>query len=198
MTHSGSGEVGEAKFLLTDEDWQVSDFDGSRATRQDSADILYVCTHGKTSPGTYRAILHEADWEPLVTGIGLGAGPWIAVFDTCDLIKLTDPRLATGSAWTVGPALRLLLGFASLATVDKGPSQRGKAFAANLLMGMPIASAWLEAVHSTGFPGLDLAIAIALGDDLADARTALTSASLILPPPRRRSATAVAAWKVCH
>jgi hypothetical protein len=187
-----------ADFLLIDENLDVKDFNGVRAALQDSVDILYVCMHGKTAPGKYQAELYAADWQPFVTGIGNGPGPWIAVFDTCDLIDLSDPRLTGHAKWAVGQSLRLLLGFASLATVDTGPSGRGKAFATNLAAGLPVADAWLQAVHSTGFPGMDRAIAIAFGDNPSDARTVLSSATLASPAKARASATPAAAWKVCH
>jgi hypothetical protein len=187
-----------ADFLLVDESWDVQDFNGKRAALQDSVDVLYVCTHGQKATGSYRAVLHGADWEPFVTGIGNGTGPWIAVFDTCDLIDLSDPRLTGRGSWMVGKSLRLLLGFASLATVDTGPSVRGRAFAANMTAGLAVADAWLQAVHSTGFPGLDRAIAIAFGDDPSDARTVLDSATLASPVSARTAATPAIAWKVCH
>jgi hypothetical protein len=187
-----------ADFVLIDERWDVQDFDGKRATLQDSVDVLYVCTHGQTGTGGYRALLHGADWEPFVTGIGNGTGPWVAVFDTCDLIDLTDPRLAGSGSWTVGNSLRLLLGFASLATVDTGPSVRGRAFVDKMSAGLPVADAWLQAVHSTGFSGLDRAIAIAFGNDPLDAHTVLDTATLASPLSARTAASPTIAWKVCH
>jgi hypothetical protein len=175
----------ELAFMRFDDDLRVDDLDGTVGSLATSVDVLYLAAHGSARNGIYRASLHDDDWTPAEMGLGSEA-PAVAVFDTCDLVDLGNPRWhAEWSKPSVGRALRLVLGFASQATVSPDTTRRGAAFARNLAVGIPLASAWLRAVHDTGFAGLDVGIAIALGDDAADAERVLREATLdALPGPR--------------
>jgi hypothetical protein len=186
------------EFLVFDERLEVADLDASAHALAESADLLYISTHGECRGGTYRAILHAADWEPSRSGLG-NERPLFAVFDTCDLVDPDDENWQ--APWTeedVGRALRLILGFASPATVSPETSARGAAFAQNLAAGQPVARAWLSAVHDTGFPGTDVGIAIALGDDEADAESVLRTATASNLPAPRTSRTASIACEMSH
>jgi Family of unknown function (DUF6345) len=172
------------EFLSCDEELTLNDFNGATRRLQESADIFYLTTHGVYAAG-YSALLHKNDWRPNASDIGR-AKPVVAVFDTCFLIDSTttwEPHWAVN----LGPSLRLLLGFDNLAAIDRGSALRGRAFAENLLAGDTFADAWLKAVRSTTVR-YNKAIAIAIGDDVADARSVLSSAKLTHMPGPRTSA----------
>lgn len=188
---------GHIRFIGIDERLSASDFDGSQQMLADSVDLLYVASHGEyTSASTYRLILHADEWS--VSGLNLGAGgPSVAVFDTCDLLDLNDPQWPT--AWrSAGAALRLLLGFASPATVATDSTLRGQVFAEKIVGGDPIGPAWLQAVHATSYAGIDLAVAVGFGDTAEDANWALREMTLADLPTPRGDIPACIEIEVCH
>jgi Family of unknown function (DUF6345) len=195
LTYAAS--VRAVEFVRFDEALAVDDLDGTNTSLAESVDVLYLSGHGECGGGTYKAILHSGDWPPS-NGIGF-TGPVVAVFDTCDLVDLNNPSWDTHwRSSTVGPALRLLLGFASVATVSQASSIRGDAFARNVEAGVPIAEAWLKAVHGTAPLGADLGIAIAFGDDAADAASILHTARIDALPGPRAAVAPTLAYAVCH
>jgi hypothetical protein len=171
----------EVRTLFCDEDLTLNEFQSVRI--HETADIFYLTTHGIFSAGGYRACLHATDWAPQATGIG-GQQTVVAVFDTCFLIDSTANWSGIWAKATFGPALRLMLGFDNLAGLDRGNALRGRAFAENLLNGHTFVDAWFQAVKNTT-PVYNKAIAIALGDNQADAVNILNTASLAaMPGPR--------------
>jgi hypothetical protein len=114
----------------------------------------------------------------------------VAVFDTCDLVDLKDPLWWQHWVWNVGPSLRVLLGFASPATIEQSSTRRGRLFGERIVSGAPIGPSWLEAVHSTGYAGLDLGVAIGLGDSPNDAEWALHRIRMGDLPARRTNVPA--------
>lgn len=184
-------------FLRFDEALTASDLDGTTDALAGAVDFFYVASHGTcATPGQYKLILHSGEWA--VSGADLGSsGPSVATFDTCDLVDLTDPGWV--SPWlTAGPSLRLLLGFASPATVAQNSTLRGLEFATKILAGDPVAPSWLQAVHQNSYAGTDLAVAIAFGDDIADADWALHDMTLADLPSPRLPGTPTASAEVCH
>jgi hypothetical protein len=150
---------------------------------QDRVHLLYVMTHGKFSSSGYEACLYTSNW--VIGNAALGnAKLVVAVFDTCELIK--------GSNWAsqwqlanLGTHIRLLLGADGSLAIDRGSALRGRAFAENLLHGKTFADAWIQAVHHTTNSQYKKAVAIGIGDSVADAENVLDTASLTsLPPPR--------------
>ncbi len=188
------------EFMTFDEELMVDQLDGSKARIQENSDVIYFSTHGGYSHGRYRVYLKRGEWFP--TQVALGQkGPAIAVFDTCDLVDLSDANWS--KEWQgshIGPALRLVLGFASLASDCDGSSSRGARFAKHMIAGKPVVEAWLTAVHSTAFDHdtYDRGFAIALGDDPQDARDTLDNATLGLWPGPRTGPVIHIAWKLCH
>jgi len=91
---------------------------------------------------------------------------------------------------SVGPSLRLLLGFASPASIEHVSTTRARQFAEEILSGAPIGPAWLRAVHDTGYVGLDVGVAIGFGDSAADAKWALRGLTLDDLPAIRKTPTA--------
>ena len=174
-------------FLRFDEGLKTTDLDGTSDQLADSVQFFYCASHGEYKPSSYSLILYQADWKPCTTGLG-NSKLAVAVFDTCDLIDLKDPAWPNPWIASVGLHLRLLLGFASPATVATDSTARGKVFANKVVSGDPIGPAWLEAVHSTAYAGADVGVAIGFGDDTADADWALHSMTLAdLPRPRKLS-----------
>jgi hypothetical protein len=186
------------KFMRFDEDFQVSDLDGTNNRIADSVDLLYVSTHGQSDISGYRVALRDADWAPCASGFG-DAGPSVAIFDTCDLLNLRDPEWY--KPWItskVGHSLRLLLGFASAATVAQTTTKRGHDFAKSILSGMPIGPAWLDVVHHIGYSGMDLGIAVGFGANLSDAEWSLNRMTLKDLPARRTRSTPSVVIRACH
>lgn len=185
------------KFLNFDEGLQVADLDGTNQALACSVDLFYIASHGEyTSTSTYKLILHSGDWQ--VSGLDLGNNaPSVAAFDTCDLLDLNDAQWH--SAWqSAGPSLRLLLGFASPATVAIDSTLRGHDFAQKIVAGDPIGPAWLQAVHGNSYPGTDLGVAVGFGDDAADAYWALHNMTLSDLPKRRSGGLPSIQIEVCH
>jgi hypothetical protein len=192
------GDQAHVKFLRFDEALLRDDLDGTSAQLAESADLVYFASHGECHAQGYSLILHDSDWKPCAKGLGTGSLS-VAVFDTCDLVNLHDP--AWREAWiaSAGIHLRLLLGFASPATVATDSTVRGKAFAAKIISGKALGAAWLQAVHDTAYAGADVAVAIGLGSDTSDARWALHEMKLAdLPRPRTPEFPTVAVAAVCH
>ena len=183
------------KFMRFDEGLRAPDLDGTTDRISDGVDLLYVSTHGECRKSEYQAILYDANWRPCANGFG-DSGPSVAVFETCDLIKLADADWHKPWVASAGPSLRLLLGFASLATIEQVSTKRGRLFAERILSGAPIGAAWLEAVHSTGFTGLDIGVAIGFGDSASDADWALHRLRLDDLPATRHESHAIAAMEV--
>jgi Family of unknown function (DUF6345) len=184
-------------FMHFDEALPVDKLDGTVSSLAESVDLFYVSSHGQyTSASRYQLVLHANDWP--VTGASLGnGGPSVAAFDTCDLIDLTDPAWKT--PWlSPGSSLRLLLGFASPATVAENSTRRGQTFAAEILADNPIGPSWLYAVHQTGYAGTDIGVAVAFGDDSADADWALHDLKLTDLPALRSSTTPKIEVETCH
>ncbi|WP_159425470.1 DUF6345 domain-containing protein [Streptomyces sp. fd1-xmd] len=175
-------------FLRFDEELLAEDLDGTRTSLADAVDFLYLSTHGETKSADYKVVLHGADWSPAASGLGAG-GPVVAVFDTCDLLDLSEVNWMDPWSQGAGSVLRLILGFASPAAFDKSASLRGAAFAENLQAGIPIAQSWLIAVHQTSLPDTDVGVAIAIGDDDDDADYILHHSTLDNPPAPRTGST---------
>jgi hypothetical protein len=172
--------------LTVDESFEAVDFDGTRTRRGDGLDVLYVASHGELRGGIFRLVLHHDDWSAAVDGLD-GDAPCVVVFDACNLVDVGDPNW--GDPWTAvtRPRLRLVCGFASNATVGKGPARRGLAFAQALWRDEAVAAAWIDAVASTKlwFRRADKAVAIGFGStdqDAAGALTATLSELQALPP----------------
>jgi Family of unknown function (DUF6345) len=184
-------------FLNFDERLKVADLDGTNQALACSVDFLYVASHGEyTSSSTYKLILHTGEWP--VSGSDLGAGaPSVAAFDTCDLLDLNDPQWPT--AWqTAGSSLRLLLGFASPATVAADSTLRGRVFAEKILAGDPIGPAWLQAVHGNSYLDTDLGVAVGFGDSLDGADWALHDMTLSDLPKPRYGGSPIIEVEACH
>jgi hypothetical protein len=62
-------------YLRFDEGLTVADLDGSQRMLHETADILYVSTHGSFSGNGYTAMLHNSDWLLDVTRIGIRKAP---------------------------------------------------------------------------------------------------------------------------
>jgi hypothetical protein len=180
-----------------DESLIARDLDGTSGQIAESGEFFYCASHGEYRSSSYSVILHSADWNPCTRGLGLNRLA-VAVFDTCDLLDLNDPTWSNSWTASVGVHLRLLLGFASPATVAEDSTIRGRAFASKIIQGDPIGPAWLEAVHSTAYPGIDLAVAVGFGDDPQDARWALQDMKLADLPRPRKASRPVTEVEVCH
>jgi hypothetical protein len=185
------------KFLRFDEALTAPDLDGTSARLAESVDFFYCASHGEYKTSSYSLILHNADWKPSAKGLGTNRLV-VAVFDTCDLLDLKDPKWPNPWIASSGPHLRLLLGFASPATVATDSTARGKAFANKIISGDPIGPAWLEAVHSTAYAGADLGVAIGFGDTTADADWALHDMKLADLPRPRKSSPPITQVEACH
>ncbi|MFI5697738.1 hypothetical protein ACIA58_38130 [Kribbella sp. NPDC051586] len=111
------------KFVTFDENLVDQDLDHGGDAQQ--VDILYVATHRLNGASGYELGLHADDWPVLAGGFG-DRGPVIVVFDCCDL---ADPAVIDWDrVWRtdkIGPQLRLVLGFASPASVSRQASIRG-------------------------------------------------------------------------
>lgn len=184
-------------FLRFDETLRTADLDGTKDRLADSVELFYCASHGEYKPSSYSLILHQANWKPCNTGLGKNKLA-VAIFDTCDLIDLNDNGWPNPWITSAGPNLRLLLGFASPATVATDSTARGKAFASKIIAGDPIGPAWLEAVHSTAYAGADLGVAVGFGDDPGDADWALHTMTLADLPRPRTSSTPVIEVEACH
>jgi hypothetical protein len=175
-------------FVRFDESLLLRDLDGTSGRITENVDLLYIATHGESHNSGYRVALRDQDWAPFASSFGC-SGPSVAVFDTCDLINLGDANWLGSWVSNVGSSLRLLLGFASLATFAHDSTRRGQRFAEMILAGDPIGPSWLKAVHSTSYPGLDVGIAVAFGDSSSDAKWALRELKLSDLPAKRGSST---------
>jgi hypothetical protein len=174
----------QASILSCDEHLEVSDFDGSNLRLAEELDLLYIATHGTFDSAGYHALFHRNDWTPGASGIGLSRLS-VAVFDTCFLIDSAQPWSSVWSNANLGNNLRLLLGFDSLAAMDRGSLLRGRAFAELISGGEPFASAWIKAVHQTRTSRYDKAVAVAIGNDFQDAQNIMDHMSIDhMPQPR--------------
>ena len=185
----------EARVIGLDEALRLSDLCAT-PTDGPAADLLYLCGHGEYRAGHFTFVLHDDEWSPAAQGL-VWPGPSVAVFDAGNLVDFDDAGwrealLDSG----VGAGLRLLLGYASLATGSRGGGLRGAEFARRLREGEPIASAWCRAVHATAPSEHDVAIAIAFGATKGSARRLLDTARLEdLPLPAE--APSDLAWTRC-
>jgi hypothetical protein len=136
--------------------------------RAEAVDVLYVCCHGRLKQGNFEVVMHADDWAPATSGLD-GNGPLVAVFDACNLLDPSDPSWDGPWASQPRPRLRLVLGFASLATVNKAAALRGEDFADRLARGDPVAGAWLAAVRSHDAHGRDRPVAVAFGASASEA-----------------------------
>lgn len=181
------------KFLRFDEGLSAADLDGTSGKLAESVEIFYCASHGEYKSSSYSVILCEKDWKPCARGLGASAGlgtngPSVAVFDTCDLLDPKDPNWPNEWVSNVGLHLRLVLGFASPATVAADTTVRGKAFAEEIIKGNPIGPSWLRVNQNTKYPGTDRAVAIGFGDNASEADWALHKMKLgDLPCPRKIS-----------
>jgi hypothetical protein len=186
------------KFLHFDEALLPADLDGTSKQLAESVDLVYFSSHGEYKAHSYSLILHDSDWKPCGKGLGTTSLA-VAVFDTCDLLDLNDPAWHNPWVSSAGPHLRLLLGFASPATVATDSTARGKAFAKKIIGGDPLGPAWLQAVHGTAYAGADVGVAVGFGDDSAGADWALHDMTLAdLPRPRESSSPPVTVVEACH
>jgi hypothetical protein len=176
----------QAKFVRFDEGLKAQDLDGTNDRIAETVDVLYIAAHGESPASGYRVALYSSYWTPSLDEFG-ATGPSVAVFDTCDLIDLRNAAWSAPWVAKAGRTLRLLLGFASPATVAHDSTRRGQAFAESILSGAPIGPSWLQAVNGTGYVGTDVGVAIGFGDDAADAGWALDQLTLADLPARRHS-----------
>jgi hypothetical protein len=185
----------DVRHLACDEGFEAAHFDGTQNQVADDLDLLYVAAHGELRRNVFQLVLHAGAWEPSSAGLDGSSGPRVAVFDACNLADLNDPDWPVPWEAVVRPRLRLVCGFASNATVGKGPTERGREFAELLEANEPVAGAWLHAVvtHSSWFPR-DTAVVVGLGADKADANDVLdaTLHDLLAMPDLTGPATAVA------
>ena len=182
----------EIEFLLCDELLKLSDLDGTKRTLADDVDLLYIVSHGELNSSqaprvNFEALLKDVNWEP-GGNKGIGNGSLTAVvFDTCHLIntsKKSGSKVVWGAA-SLGPNLRLLLGFDGPAAIDHELAERGYAFADNLIGGKTFATAWLQAVNSTNPPDYSRPVAIGIEDPAYTGQSVLDTASLSqIPSPR--------------
>jgi len=175
------------EFLSSDELW-----DGIYA-----ADLAYVCTHGELDSPYYRLLLNDSKGYVALSTSPNDDGSVVAL-DSCGLTDSRTPP--SNDNWIIQHRAhvtrRLWLGFAGPATITKGASARGRAFAEELLAGSPIAEAWLRAVHSTS-PSSDRAIAIGLAEDEERAQSLLAATSLNdLPLPCKNVGGLY--YRTCH
>jgi hypothetical protein len=177
-------------FLEFDEDLTGADLSGFNASSA-QLDILYVASHGMTTSSGYEVALNASDWAMMTSEFGK-TGPKVVIFDTCDLVDTSSPNwINNWRTSSIGPALRLVLGFSSLATVSQRSSIRGLAFAEEMAR-RPLAEAWYASIQETSYIGTDHPIAIALGDDDQDARRVLEETTIDdLPGPRTKSTLGV-------
>jgi hypothetical protein len=178
----------EVEFLVCDEMLDLADLNGTKRSLQDKAQILYLMTHGHFIGSGYDVYLHSTNWSPGVTGIGHSKLA-VAIFDTCELIDTQSP-VNWQSVWSrasLGVQLRLLLGFDGPAVIDQASALRADAFAENLVNGSTFADSWITAVAKTcGHSQYRKAVAIGIGDTMADAQAVLNSASLASMPSARQ------------
>ena len=185
----------EARVIGLDESLRLSDICDAPLDGP-PADLLYLAGHGEYRAGGFTFVLHDDEWSPTAQGL-VWPGPSVAVFDAGNLVDFDDAGwrealLDSG----VGAGLRLLLGYASLATGSRGTGLRGAEFARRLREGEPIASAWCRAVHATAPSEHDVAIAIGFGATIGAARHMLDTARLEdLPLPAE--APSELAWIRC-
>lgn len=172
-------QLGQVMALVTgpDERLLASDYDGRTNRLADSADALYLAGHGRQSKGQFELLLHADEWRPATSGLD-GAGPRIVVFDACDLVDPNSSGWAAPWLAMVRPNLRIVLGFASKATVSKAAALRGEEFAIRVMRGDTLASAWIGAVRSHDAHGRDRPAAIAFGRDEAEAQYLLDHGDL--------------------
>jgi hypothetical protein len=172
-----------------DHTFEVGNVDGSIGHVDDTGEIFYLSSHGRFVAGSgYDAILHSTLWAPGASGLGISRLV-VAVIDTCSLI---DGKLNWKQEWqnaTIAPSVRLLLGFDGSAPGDKGSSQRGAAFADELLSGKTFADAWLIAVKNSLVSGTGTPVAIGVGDTAASAQSVLSTAAISSMPPARSGST---------
>ncbi|WP_427891346.1 DUF6345 domain-containing protein [Kribbella sp. GL6] len=182
----------EAHLVTFDENLDDADLDPGGSAQQ--VDILYVATHGMRGANGFELALHANDWRLLGGGFG-DNGPAIVIFDCCDLVDLTakdwDRQWRTDR---LGPELRLILGFASPASVSLQASIRGTAFARELAT-KPVTDAWFVSIQAGSYVGTDKPVAIAFGDDDQDARNVLDQLSIGALPGPRTSAVPGVAWR---
>jgi hypothetical protein len=176
-------------------DENLTDADLGPGGGAQQVDILYVATHGMTSAAGFELALHGNDWSLLSGGLGT-AGPAIVIFDACNL---ADPSVAgwetTWRTDQLGTEVRLILGFSSPASVSKQTSIRGTAFAQELYNKLPVTDAWFASIQNTTYVGTDQPLAIALGDDDADAKNVLDHLRIDALPGPRASAVPGVAWR---
>lgn len=176
---------GAPRVMVCDESFAAVDFDGTCDRLGDGLDLLYVAAHGELRHDGFRLVTYQDEWHPTVAGLEAANGPRVAVFDACNLVDLSDPGWSAPWLATPRPRLRLLCGFASNATMGKGPAERGRDFADLVLSGEPVAGAWLRAVvANSSWLQRDIAVAIGFGVDQADAEAALDAplATLLTSP----------------
>lgn len=139
----------------------------------DAPVLFYLCCHGELDANVYRVVLETSDWTPTVSAPRCR----VLVCDTCHLVNLAASTWQCDLASSgVGREVRLLLGFASKATVSKSSAKRGSLFAEYLARGDAVSDAWIQAVHDSMqliWSDGDTPIAIALGDSPAEAAAVL-------------------------
>ena len=165
-----------------DEELQESDLHGSTA-RTAALDILFLSSHGSSKGGGYTLALHSRDWDVLASDLG-SLGPKVLVADTCNLVTGNQPGWE--SAWensNLGVDLRLVLGFSTAATAGRTSTMRGAEFVRELST-RSVADAWLKAAYSAAYAKTDQPVAIALGDDDADANSVFSAKLNSIPGPR--------------
>jgi hypothetical protein len=182
-----------AEVRLVTFDENLDDADLGQAGSAQQVDILYVATHGLTGRGGFELALYENDWAVLSGGFG-EQGPSIVIFDCCDL---TDLSPGWDKAWrtkNVGRHLRLVLGFSTPASVSLQSTLRGKVFAEKLAT-LPVADAWFASIQVSAYIGTDKPVAIAFGDDDADAEQVVGHAWAASMPGPRSSDVPGVAWR---
>lgn len=139
-------------------------------------DVLYISAHGEQSRDGFRLILHRDHWLPALGGLDGATAPRIVAFDACQLIAGDGWRTSWSAAHR--PSLRLVLGFASPATVGRAQGERGRAFARLMAEGEPVVTSWLVAVRRHAGHDRDVPVALAFAIDDDEARFLLDEATL--------------------
>jgi len=136
--------------------------------------IFYVCTHGRIHQSQYQAALHDRYWQPSPLDFGAN-GPKVLVLDTCHGADRQPPFQNFWGIALQGTSVRLLLACEGPIVVDVPSTERGYAFADNIVRNdTSIADAWLLAVRSTSSTGTSRPVAIGLGDNVGDAQAMLS------------------------
>ena len=160
---------------------------------QEAGTITWITCHGEFGWHGYQFDLHAADAPIASLGLGhTGPGPTVLVLDTCYAVDFGYPGWESIWVNSLWPGVRLVLGFASPATIAESTSLRGRTFAELVLSGKALAEAWISAVTEDSYATADVAVAIGFGTTVDDALDVLANASMSYLPSAQLCTEAVA------